>query len=86
MASKTKRAKSARKVTARPVEGESAGELIVTALAGHESSIRKLAEVVVNLHDNVRALRALVEALSDGAGDKAIKDARRRLARVALDE
>jgi hypothetical protein len=90
MASTKKRAKGARTArhqeTAAPARGSSAAGLIVTALAGHESSIRKLAEVVVNLHDNVRALRALVEVLADGAGEKAVRDARRQLDRVALDE
>jgi hypothetical protein len=67
-------------------EGSEAVELIATALASHDSAIRQLAEVVVNLHANIRAIREVVEALADGAGDPRVTGARARLRRVKLDE
>lgn len=68
--------------------GEDLASLIATALASHESSIAQLAEVVVNLHANVRALRDLVEALAEGASATGprVAGAKRRLRRVKLDE
>jgi hypothetical protein len=70
--------------------GEDFASLIATALASHESSIAQLAEVVVNLHANVRALRDLVEALAEeatAAGPRPrVAGAKRRLRRIKLDE
>jgi hypothetical protein len=59
---------------------------IVEALASHEAAIRQLAEVVVNLHENVRALREVAEALAEGATDERVVGASRRLRRVKLRE
>jgi phage shock protein A len=64
--------------------GEDFASLIATALASHESSIAQLAEVVVNLHANVRALRDLVEALAEPR--PRVAGAKRRLRRIKLDE
>jgi hypothetical protein len=66
--------------------GEEAVELIATALASHDAAIRQLAEVVVNLHANIRAIREVVEALADGAGDARVAGPRARLRRVKLVE
>jgi hypothetical protein len=60
--------------------------MIATALASHESSIRQLAEVVVNLHANIRALREVVSALADQTKDPRVTAAKLRLRRVKLDE
>jgi hypothetical protein len=60
--------------------------MIATALASHESSIGQLAEVVVNLHANIRALREVVSALADTTKDPQVTRAKLRLRRVKLDE
>jgi hypothetical protein len=66
--------------------GADFASLVATALASHESSIAQLAEVVVNLHANVRALRDLVEALAEKAAGPQIAGAKRRLRRIKLEE
>jgi hypothetical protein len=81
----TKRPRTKRPVAA-PHDGRDAVRLIGEALASHEAAIRQLAEVVVNLHENVRALRDLADALADGATDERVVGARRRLRRVKLDQ
>jgi hypothetical protein len=78
---------AAKKRTRRPrSDGADAAQAIVGALASHESAIRQLAEVVVNLHANVRALRDLVDALAEGKTEARIARARLRLGRVKLEE
>jgi hypothetical protein len=78
------------KTTARAREEEreptEALELIATALAGHDGAIRQLAEVTVNLHANIRAIRGLVEALAAKSTEPHIASARATLRRVKLDE
>jgi len=56
------------------------------ALANHEAAIRQLAQVVVNLHANVSALRELVEAVAEGASGPRVARAAQRLRRVKLEE
>ena len=57
---------------------------IAETLSSHEAAIRQLAEVVVNLHENVRALRDVAEALGDGPEGRRVVGAIRRLRRVKL--
>jgi hypothetical protein len=59
---------------------------IAATLASHEAAIRQLAEVVVNLHQNVRALRDVVELLAERSADPRVTTAGRRLRSVSLDE
>ncbi len=79
--STTKRAKAAKEVDAA-----NGIELIATALSRHESAIRQLAEVVVNLHANVAALRDVVDALAAESETPRIARARARLRAVKLRE
>jgi hypothetical protein len=55
-------------------------------IATHEATIRKLAEVVVNLHANVRALRDVVEPLAQTTIDERVTRPLRVLRTVTLDE
>jgi hypothetical protein len=82
----TKRPRTSPPTEPRSGGGEDAVHLIATALASHESSIRQLAEVVVNLHANIRAIREVVDALAEGTSDPRVVNARQRLRRVKLDE
>ncbi len=59
---------------------------MLTMIATHESTIRKLAEVVVNLHANLRALRDVVEPLAATATDERVTRPLRALLEVTLDE
>jgi hypothetical protein len=68
------------------VEGVDAVRLIAEALAGHEAAIRQLAEVVVNLHANIGAIRDVVDALAEGAKDPRVVAAKGRLKRVKLQD
>jgi hypothetical protein len=79
---------AAKKATKRPRAGEEAeaAERIMAILATHEAAIRQLAEVVVNLHANVRAHRDAIDALIDGSTDSRVAGAKRRLRRVTLKE
>lgn len=61
-------------------------QMIATTLGNHDAAIRQLAEVVVNLHQNIRALRDVVEPLADRSNDERVIQARNRLRRVKLDE
>jgi hypothetical protein len=79
-----KRAKRA--VTKRSTDGVDAVRLIGATLAGHDAAIRQLAEVVVNLHENVRALREVADALAIGGTDKRVLGAIKRLRALRLDE
>ena len=65
-ATKRPRAAAGPETPSGPRGGEDAVQLIATALASHESSIRQLAEVVVNLHENIRAIREVLDALTEG--------------------
>ncbi|HEY8087367.1 MAG TPA: hypothetical protein VIF09_05970 [Polyangiaceae bacterium] len=56
------------------------------AIANHQAAITQLAEVVVNLHANVRALRDVVEPMSERTVDPRVLEAGRRLRAVTLDE
>jgi hypothetical protein len=67
-------------------DGSEAVHLIGATLARHESAIRQLAEVVVNLHDNVRALREVADALGSGATDKRVGAAIKHLRALKLAE
>jgi hypothetical protein len=79
------RAKKERPERREPAAGQ-AIELIATALAGHDAAIQQLAEVVVNLHANIRAIREVVEALAEATSEPRVAEARARLRRVKLDE
>jgi hypothetical protein len=90
-------AMAAKKVTRRPQrrsdehtraapDETEAVQLIAGTLARHEGTIRQLAEVVVNLHANVQALREVVDALTARASDPRISRAKARLRRVKLEE
>ena len=61
-------------------------QAMLTMIATHEATIRKLAEVVVNLHANVRALRDVVEPLASTTIDERVTRPLRVLRRVTLDE
>jgi hypothetical protein len=56
------------------------------ALANHESAIRQLAQVVVNLHANVGALREMADALAERESGAQVARARKRLLSVTLEE
>ncbi len=85
-----KTAKKTKKTRARairkPDDGLGVAQLIGETLGRHDEGIRQLAEVVVNLHANIRALRDVVEALAAGASDRRALAAVLRLRRVKLDD
>ena len=85
MAGRKKASKTPRPAL-EPHAGVEALQLIGEALAGHEAAIRQLAEVVVNLHANIRALREVADALADGVKDRRVAGALQRLRRLKLDE
>jgi hypothetical protein len=82
----TKRRRLGTSGTSTKADGAEAVQAIVGALANHESAIRQLAQVVVNLHANVSALRDAVDALAEGASGARGARARERLRRVQLEE
>jgi hypothetical protein len=61
-------------------------QAFATALENHDGSIRQLAEVVVNLHRNVRSLRDLLEPLAEASSDERVVRALGRLRRVRLEQ
>ena len=60
-------------------------QTFATTLGNHDAAIRQLAEVVVNLHQNIRALRDLIEPLSEASDDERVVRALGRLRRVRLE-
>jgi hypothetical protein len=85
MAAKKKRA-APRRARGETVDGAEAAHAMLTMIATHEATIRKLAEVVVNLHANVRALRDVVEPLASTTIDERVAKPLRTLRRTTLDE
>jgi hypothetical protein len=85
-ASKAPRAAVRRDGEGPPRNEADAVQLIAGTLARHEATIRQLAEVVVNLHANVQALREVIEALTEGTSDRRVSRAKARLGRVKLNE
>jgi hypothetical protein len=84
----TKRPRNASSGSRRPPPeaGVDAVQLIAGTLARHEGTIRQLAEVVVNLHANVSALRDVLDALTARTTDPKVTRAKARLERVKLRE
>jgi hypothetical protein len=85
MAAKKKRA-APRQKREETVDGADAAHVMLAMIATHEQTIRKLAEVVVNLHANVRALRDVVEPLASTTIDERVVKSLRALRRTTLDE
>ena len=87
MAAKKKRAAPRPRQAKRAASDETNPvHAMVTMIATHEATIRKLAEVVVNLHANVRALRDVVEPLAQTTIDERVARPLRVLRTVTLDE
>ncbi len=85
MAAKKKRT-APRHARQESTDSADAAHAMLTMIATHEATIRKLAEVVVNLHANVRAIRDVLEPLASTTIDERVVKPLRVLRRTTLDE